>query len=356
MRLRLNPLVELRTLDELSPEARHPFRDLEGDPEFHALLVPHAPLPINLQAVPREVAAFLSSLPREVETTDEILELLLDGIVEVEHDGAYVSGADAFFCAEASAPGRRASLSTDALLHAQDLELRDIASLTRAIYFYHRIPLTSFWLTRFPDADAILARLGAHELLERHWIASRRLQGWMSWASRTPSPPSEEEVTYKLYVSPRPERFADAFAIVVRVLATHDGVPFKIGDSAAGLLRPDKMLAYFSTRAQLDEVASALRRELAGCEAHGVPFTAAIDEEGLLSWGIDPPEADRALQWRARESWRYWLAQKLAAAMALAKIARNAPVEPWEFALARVQRHGVDVETWTPSASIWSRV
>ncbi|HYH06310.1 MAG TPA: hypothetical protein VEK11_04535 [Thermoanaerobaculia bacterium] len=357
MRLRTSPLVELRQLDELSPEQRAPFRDLENDPDFHALLLPRAPLPINLKAVSRATAELLSSLrePALAPLTDDVIDLILDGIVEVETADGFASGAGAYFCAEAAAPDHRPSLSRDALLHAQDLEVTDIASLTRAIYFFHRIPLTQFWLARFPDEEAILAHVGARELLARHWTASHRRKGWLQWSSRTPSPRAGEDVTYKLYVSPRPERFADAFAIAVRVLARYEGVPFKIGDSAAGLLRPDKMVAYFATREQLDEAASVLRRELAGCDAHGVPFTAAIDDEGLLSWGVDPPGDERALQWLGRESWRSWLAQRLGAALAIAKMSHDAPVEPWQFALARARRHGVDVETWTPSAALWSR-
>jgi hypothetical protein len=47
--------------------------------------------------------------------------------------------------------------------------------------------------------------------------------------------------------------------------------------------------------------------------------------------------------------------KRLAAAIAIAKRARRATaVEPWRFAVERARRHGVDVETWTPSARLWS--
>jgi hypothetical protein len=29
-------------------------------------------------------------------------------------------------------------------------------------------------------------------------------------------------------------------------------------------------------------------------------------------------------------------------------------VEPWQFAIVRARRHGVDVENWTPSPALWS--
>ncbi|HYU25466.1 MAG TPA: hypothetical protein VEO74_09705, partial [Thermoanaerobaculia bacterium] len=162
-------------------------------------------------------------------------------------------------------------------------------------------------------------------------------------------------VTYKLYISPRPERIRDAFDVVVRVLSDFPGTPFKIGNSPVGLLRPDKFVAYFATREELGDAAEVLRRELAGCDAHGVPFSAGLDDSGLLSWGVDPPEDERALQWLGRDSWRFWVAKRLGAALSIAKNARSADaVEPWRFAIERARRHGVDVETWTPSAALWS--
>jgi len=157
--------------------------------------------------------------------------------------------------------------------------------------------------------------------------------------------------TYKLYVSPRPENIRDAYEAVVRTLAGRD-IDFKIGQDAGGLLRPDKMVAYFGDRAELDDVATELRARLAGCPAHGVPFTAAIGADGLLSWGLDPPAHERALSWLGRESWRLWLASKLGTAVAFAKM-ESQTAEPWRFAVERVRRLGVDVERWTPSESLW---
>src|SRR5204863_5876406 len=142
--------------------------------------------------------------------------------------------------------------------------------------------------------------------------------------------------------------------VVARVLATFPGTHFKIGNSAIGLLRPDKMVAYFATREKLDDVADMLRRELAGCDAHGVPFSAGLDDAGLLSWGVDPPETEHVLQWLGRESWRIWLGRHLAGALSIAKLARTeAGVEPWRFAVERVRRLGVDVKTWTPASKLW---
>jgi hypothetical protein len=377
LRFRSSPHVELKRLGELAAGQREAFSDLENDPEFYGLLVAKPPLTMNLKSVARQTAELFQSLATpanldaamlsESGSVDDVIDLVLDGILEIESVDGFISGGDALpvVCTSSSLPeihNAAARLSREALLHAQDLETSDSQTLSMALYRYNHIPLTPFWKTRFANREAILAQLGADRgplrvLLDRGWHASQRAgSGWLSWSSTMPWSRSTADVTYKLYVSPRPERIRDAFEIVVRVLADFPATPFKIGDSAAGLLRPDKLVTYFSNREQLGEAAERLRHELDGCEAHGVPFTAGLDDSGLLSWGVDPPDDDRALQWLGRESWRLWLVQRLGAALSIAKTARSASaVEPWRFAIERARRHGVDVETWTPSATLWSR-
>ena len=87
---------------------------------------------------------------------------------------------------------------------------------------------------------------------------------------------------------------------------------------------------------------------LALCEAHGVPFTAGLDDSGLLSWGVDPPSAGRRPG--PRESWRYRLTNQLASGIVSAQSAAT-HVEPWEFALDRLSLDCVDPSTWTPVGS-----
>jgi hypothetical protein len=375
-RFRSSPCIDLKRIGDLAAEQREPFRELERDPDFYGLLVPRPPLTMNLVSVARQTAELFQSLTTvshldarlladEASTTD-VIDLVLDGILEVERGDRFVSGADALpiLCESPDASEPRdaaARLSRDALLHAQDLETRDPQQLTMALYLYNRIPLSPFWKTRFAGPDAILAHLGGDRgtlraLLERGWNPSRSMPGFISWSSRTSMRRGADDVTYKLYVSPRPERIRDAFEVVVRVLSAFEGTPFKIGSSAHALLRPDKLMVYFATHEQLIAAAAELRRELAGCEAQGVPFTAGLDDSGLLSWGVDPPDDDRALQWLQRESWRFWVVKRLGAALSIAKAAQStAAIEPWKFAIERARRHGVDVATWTPSSSLWSR-
>jgi len=354
-RLRTSPRFELKRLEELSPEQRKPFEELTRDADFYGLLIPRPPAAATIKAVDRETAAMLTALatPSPIgDLSDDIVDLVLDGILEIEHEGDFVCGADALpIVGHDAVPGE--GLSIDALRYAEDLATGDVDTLTRALYLYNRIPASRFWTARFPDRDAVLAHLGA-STIPASWrvLPPAQSGGWINFHAVDRRNDRRDAPTYKLYVSPRPENIRDAFEAVVRVLADRNA-DFKIGPDAGGLLRPDKMVAYFGAREELDDAAMALRARLAGCPAHGVPFTAALDDDGLLSWGLDPPESERALSWLGRESWRLWLATKLGAAIAFAKTSSRGTVEPWRFAVERVRRLGVDIERWTPAETLW---
>lgn len=355
-RFRATPRLALRRLVELPDEHRAALRELQEDADFYGVLIPLDGA-ATLKSVARETAELFLSLatPAELDAVDDdTIDLVLDGVLEVERDGTFVSGAEAFplFL---SAPAAKDTLSTDAIRHAEELATIDLGTLTTALYTYNRLPRTRAWAARFPDRDSVLAYLGKSPLLARHWtlVAEEHSRGWISWSALSGTKMTASAVTWKLYVSPRPEHVREAFHALVRVLAEIPGSQMKIGTDAAGLLRPDKLVAYFPARRELDSAAGALANELRGCPAHGVPFTAAVDGEGLLSWGADPPDSERALSWLDRESWRLWVAKSLASALVIAKRSAAPPLAPWLFALERVRRHGVDVDTWAPYDTLW---
>lgn len=367
-RFRSNPSVELKPLASFDDGTWERFRELEADPDFFGFFVAKPPFAMTVKSAARQTAELFQSLVTpgcvdrallDGESAAEIVDLILDSILQIESGGGFVSGADALPIVGVAAPEAGGALSRAALLHAQELETNDPQTLAMALYHYNHIPISQFWKTHFAGPEAILVHVGADRgalraMLDRDWILSDDRSTWLSWTSAPAPLRRDDDAVYKLYVSPRPERIRDAFEALVRVLAA---VPanFKMGSSAAGLLRPDKLVAYFATRQELDEAASMMRRELAGCDAHGVPFTAALEESGLLSWGIDPPERERVLHWLDRQSWRLWIVQRLGGAMAIAKAAHTArAVEPCRFAVARIQRLGVDVGTWTPLPTLWS--
>jgi hypothetical protein len=354
--IRASPRLALRRLEELPEEHRTALRELQEDADFYGVLIPLDGA-ATLKAVARATAELFLSLasPSQHEADDDVIDLVLDGILEIEQDGAFVSGVDAFPLFF-PIPAATETLSTEALRHAEELATNDIGTLTSALYLYNRLPRTRAWVTRFPDRQSILDHLGHSPLLSQHWtrVPEEKSRGWISWAVLAGMPTKADVVTWKLYISPRPEHVREAFHALVRVLAEIPGAQMKIGADAAGLLRPDKLVAYFATKRDLDVAANALANELRGCPAHGVPFTAALDDDGLLSWGADPPDSERALSWLERESWRLWIVKSLAGALATAKRSPSPPIAPWQFAMERVRRLGVNVDTWTPADTLWS--
>lgn len=153
--------------------------------------------------------------------------------------------------------------------------------------------------------------------------------------------------TCKLYVSPRPDAVGRTFHRVVDVFAATGVRSFKVGRGIEGLLRPDKIVAYFDDTAQLHAVAGALTRRLARTSAHGTPFTSAIDADGLLSWGIDPPAG------RGPASWRAWITRYLADR--LVARASQSPKARVAGALADLADAGVDATRWLPGARTFER-
>jgi hypothetical protein len=194
---------------------------------------------------------------------------------------------------------------------------------------------------------------GPHrKLLDQTWHSSPPSEAWLSWHSRKPEPTTDPGgATWKLYVSPAPEALAEGFGAVLEALAAARAGQFKIGSGAAGLLRPDKIVAYFPSFERLEEAARAVEPRLGGAVAQGVPFTSEIAGDGLLSWGMDPPATERGA-WGGRESWRLWLTHRLARALIVARSSGEG-VEPWRYAVERLRLEGIDPESWTPAASQW---
>jgi len=322
-----------------------------------------------------------------------------DGVLEIERGPAgFVSGAAAMslFAAPAAAGGRLAELSLAALRHGQELArtLREPEPLhlSLRLYGYNRLPMTPRWRRALLDATAVRRHLGIAAggrwlpLLERHWreLPAGADEPWLRWRpgpASVPSPAvpaavSRDAPTYKLYVSPVPGELPEAFGAVLDGLAAVGAPGFKVGAGAGGLLRPDKIVAYFETFEHLAAAAGALTERLAGVAPHGVPFTSEIAGGGQLSWGVDPPAAAGfwPLGGDSRMSWRLWLTNRLAraliaavaapaaapplpgaAAAALAGAAAGETMEPWRFAVERLRLEGIDTGSWTPGGSLWRR-
>jgi hypothetical protein len=282
--------------------------------------------------------------------------LVLDRVLEVEADGRFVTGLAAFAklypmpCTNIGS-GRIAVLSVDALRYAQGLMLGDSRALSRRLYGYNRLPLSPDWQRRLPSIGAVAAFLdiqaGGHvgRLLKDTWLEIADA-AWLHWRVARSAP--HDQRRYKLYISPVPDQLPEIFATAVHVFADMDVPAFKVARTAAGVLRPDKLVAYFERSADMHAVGARLASALCGVAVQGVPFSAAYDPAGLLSWGVDPPLGSGELRYRPA-SWRQWVTDRLASALTVAGGPAASGPEPWEFALRRMALAGVDIATWQPT-------
>jgi hypothetical protein len=374
--LRANPAYELVLWDRLAPEERHALDRLPRDPDFYGILRPRSPeeagAALGVKAVDRDTALLFLTLrepgplPSYVrsalgEAAGRTVErLIADGVLEIEHDGGFVWGPAALQSRWEPIPagGRLAELSIAALRYGQALAIDDPLRLSFRLYGYNRRPLNPRWLKLLSGPEAVQTYLGiapggAHrKLLDRMWRSSPPSEAWLSWHSRAAETAADSGgATWKLYISPAPEALAEGFGAVLEALAAARAGQFKIGAGAAGLLRPDKIVAYFPSFERLEEAARAVESRLGGVAAQGVPFTSEIGGDGLLSWGMDPPVTERD-PWGGRESWRLWLTHRLARALIAAR-SSGEEVEPWRYAVERLRLEGVDPGSWTPAASQW---
>ena len=371
--LRANPGYELVLLDRLSAAEREA---LEGERELYGVLRPRPGTELEPRTASVDTALLFLTLIRAARlpsyvrtrlgasTERTIARLVLDGVLEIEHDGELLSGARAGGALLAGGSGggrgRIEELSLAALRYGQELAALGVGqtSLAARLYGYGRRPIAPVLRERLCSLAAIEERLGidahgeARAPLDANWAQATPASGasrgyWRTWHARwAPATGGLPDGGYKLYVSPSLGVLGEALAAVAGSLAGARGVrAFKVAEQLEGLGRPDKLVVYFDRLEDLQEGASRLAGELAGAQAHGVPFTAAVTSDGLLSWGADPP-----LRAGARVSWRQWVTERLAEYL---QEAGGSGVEPWQFALRRLRLAGIDSDSWVASNRMW---
>ncbi len=387
--LRTNPAYQLVAMERLPRPEREQLAGAGPAGEVYGALRPASGSGLPTTLVSPDTALLLLSLahpgpvPAYLAADDDagaaLARLVLDRLLEIQVGGEFVTGPPACDALRTgpSYPGSDhdpehplSRLSIQAIRHAAALASADTIAVAARLYCYHRQPLTPRWAQRLAterDRERFLgigAGRPAGRLLQRHWHPATEkstADGWYGWRHRGWRSDSHgQPLRYKLYVSPVTDALPDMLETFVQV-ATEAEVPaFKLGRSPVGLLRPDKLVAYFSSYDDLAGAAAQLRPAVAGWPGQGVPFTGVIDPAGLLSWGLDPPPRGSAQAAGAldsptatHQSWRMWVALRLARALLSAQPQGDRQPAPWRFALDRLRADGVDTTTWAPSRDPW---
>ena len=387
-RLRASPAYDLVLLDRLGEAEQHLLRGVADDPDCYGVLRPREDSNLSMKAISRDTALLLFSLreagpiPRfaaqvmGADCANAIGRMVLDGILEVDLNGAWISGpeASAAILGTPSAPETESSLaaiSRRAIEYAASLESDNPLELSARLYEYNCVPVSRRWRELLPTEDATAQYLGlrdgpAARALAGGWRALPESDAWISWRNENGGPAQvhrpDTAVTYKLYLSPVCDRLREAVQAMAESVAQSNAQQWKVGKGIRGLLRPDKMVVYFSHFADLQEVALKIMTRLEGCPPHGVPFTAELAGQGQLSWGIDPGGEASTPAWLSGESWRGKLCDRLAMAIVQAgggsrmdaTSETNTRRDIVQFALQRLRLEGIDTDTWTPAPGfVW---
>ena len=377
--LRANPAYELVLFDRLPAPEQQAMEALGRDPDGYGVLRPRADGRLSMKSVSRDTALLWltlqnpAPLPRYViqtlgDTCDQVIgRMVLDGLLEIESNGQMLSGpaAHALVCVEhpddePKPQGSLAALSRGALEYAAALETDDSVALSARLYMYNRVPVSPRWRRQMPDRTAVERHLGLEGdavsgMLKAGWMrrsSEDSPPAWMAWQSPRQSREHTAGTTFKLYVSPACNELRAGFEATADAVVRTNALQWKVGADVYGLLRPDKIVVYFSSFADLQEAAVRILEKLAGCPAHGVPFTAEVGGGGLLSWGIDPATDEHSVPWLERESWRSRISNRLATALLLARSAGQTGIAACRFAEDRLRMEGIDTQTWAPTRDL----
>jgi hypothetical protein len=286
-------------------------------------------------------------------TDEQLTALVLDGVLEAEGARGWVSGPHAFEeligTVELPEPvDRLGRLSYAAVARAERMSLHREDELTIRLYGAGRFPLSRRWIRAYPGPHAVESLFGAAPM-ERDWILVARSE-WLSYTRRGGAAGvTAADLRYKLYVSPHIDTLPAVLPVMAATLAATGAPHFKVGAGASGLLRPDKIVVYLRDSAELTEVSEALSAALDGVAAHGVPFSAELAGDGLLSWGGDP-HAGAGPAGAGPESWRLSVCRRLSEHLAAAKRASLRSLTPARYALARLGADGVTLPSFAPTS------
>jgi hypothetical protein len=341
---------------------------LERDLDSYGLLVPKDGANLPIVAVNRDTALlflsllesgpapdFMFAMP-EPESDGILRRMLFDCILELENDGKFVSGAEA--CSvlgienkpvEGSV-GSLEKLSIDALRYGATLIDTNGTTLAQKLYNYNRRAAKPTMRGLLPDAAACLSFLNlrrdqdGRRALDVFWSCDDGNHPWLAFTRRQFRSQRTGHM-YKLYIGVAFEDLVPCLPALAEAFSYSGASQFKIAMDLDGLLRPDKLIAYFPSKDAVLDASRAVAPIVVKLKVHAVPFSAAIEGAGRLSWGVDPVTSLTG----ERLSWRQWICERLAAALTSVRARTPEDVTPWEFALERLRLEGVDTDNFMPT-------
>jgi hypothetical protein len=365
VRLRSNPHFRLVPYDRLAAPERTELKSLSEDPDFFGVLLPPPDSKHPAKSVSRDAALLFLALGEPAclphllaalfgpDAGDRLRHLVLDGVLEVEQAGQFLSGAEALDPLkdgpETAPTSRVAQLSSDGIAYAVALESLELHQVAGRLYRFNTAPGTPALHRRFATSEQQLAFVSGTGAVARQlrtrWRSEPVKDSWLVWSGQHIA-----GAAYKLYVSPALDHLPAVFAAAIESFAAARCTQFKLGRGAFGLLRPDKLVAHFVELDHLLRAAELIQKSAVGASAQGVPFSAPIDADGLLSWGMDPPRSGQVLAGGEYQSWRQWLTERIAV---YAMEAGQSETDLHAFVRKRIALDGVDPVSWNPDLAIW---
>jgi hypothetical protein len=145
---------------------------------------------------------------------------------------------------------------------------------------------------------------------------------------------------FKIYVSPAAGAFRHAVEATLRTSV--DYATLKFARKHNGTLRSDKIVIFTNSMAHTRRVADAVLSAIGEVPAHGVPFTADLGGDGLLSWATDPVSSEL----RQFRSWRVWVCHMLVSCINAAPTGADPDVQVDAVLEALATQHGVVSGAW----------
>lgn len=364
-----NPDYRVALPTEIAADVHSSFSELLYDQAFDGLLVPCAPYGLPIIALDRDVSRLLKHCESPQCLVDLsganqvdlrcLIRLVLSGALMIEDGSGFVCGPSAarhLGLAPPPVPERPSIVwkhSFNAICLAAQLPINDPSLLAARLYFFNRLPVqpadigddapSSIKKALFDWSARSRSRTGFRVRTEPHdgwWYALRGESDGVVGRSI-----GANNGSYKCYIGVRTADLLARSHLFLDAIAATDAPAFKIAFNRYGIARADKFIVYAETEFVLRQIVESLLPVVSDIECtQPVPFTASASENGGLSWAYDPPLDRFALSWLDRESWRVWICNRLAASLQLSKL--DKAMEPWQFAMLRLEWDGIDTLHW----------